>query len=65
MSLSMLHVVYFFRGGNGLDWFSRIRCAPLEDTAHTSSRSQQKEPEHHSTKECRSLQGSLLKFTEI
>jgi len=50
------------RGGNGLDWFSRIRCAPLEDTAHTSSRSQQKEPEHHSTKECRSLQADQLPY---
>ena len=27
-----------FRGGNGLDWFSSLRCASLEDTSpHTYS----------------------------
>lgn len=36
------------RGGNGLDWFSRIRCAPQEDYTHPrSSLTKEKEGFHH------------------
>ncbi|KAK2557340.1 Spermatogenesis-associated serine-rich protein 1 [Acropora cervicornis] len=36
------------RGGNGLDWFSRIRCAPQEDYTHPrSSLTKEKEVFHH------------------
>ncbi|XP_015774278.1 PREDICTED: uncharacterized protein LOC107352458 [Acropora digitifera] len=36
------------RGGNGLDWFSRIRCAPQEDYTHPrSSLTKEKGVFHH------------------
>ena len=39
---------FLFRGGNGLDWFSRIRCAPQEDYTHPrSSLTKEKEVFHH------------------
>jgi len=39
------------RGGNGLDWVSSIRCAPLEETRQSHPRQEEKAPINHSTKE--------------
>ena len=50
----MVLLLYLFRGGNGLDWFSRLRCASLEDTTSpstTSPRETGQEGVHHSTKD--------------
>lgn len=35
------------RGGNGLDWFSSIRCAPHEENTHIASQERQKEAVCH------------------
>lgn len=41
-------IIFCCRGGNGLDWFSRIRCAPQEDYTHPrSSLTKEKGVFHH------------------
>ena len=43
--------ILFFRGGNGLDWVSSIRCASLEETRQSPPRQEEKALINHSTKE--------------
>lgn len=53
--ITILNIVFcyilFFRGGNGLDWVSSIRCASLEETRQSPPRQEEKAPINHSTKE--------------
>lgn len=57
----------FFRGGNGLDWVSSIRCASLEETRQSPPRLKEKAPINQSTKDSYILtreQGSEMMTSE-
>ena len=51
MAILLCSVIVFLRGGNGLDWVSSIRCAPLEETRLSLPRQEEKAPVNHSTKD--------------
>ena len=46
----MLCFVVFFRGGNGLDWFSSIRCASLEEARPSPPQQEEKSSTHPITR---------------